>query len=163
MKRIVWFAVLAAAVLLTPFHSRDAAKLKPVQALCLDVQGGACVLETDGGLYGMGADPTQAVADLEKAAPGTVVLSTARQLVVTDAAAHLLQPLLELEVLHPGTALYRADGPVDVGDAAEYLNRCGSGVTVTRLQAAMLAGETVSLPRLTGGEGRYYIYNEGRD
>lgn len=158
MKRMVWIAALAAAVLLTPFHSRDAAKLKPVQALCLDLRDGKCILEADNGLYGLGPDPAQAVADLERTAPGVAVLSTARQLVVTDAAAAYLRPLLELEVLHPGTALYGSEGPVNVEDAADYLNRRGSGVTVTRVQAALLAGETVRLPRLTGGEGRYYIY-----
>ena len=158
MKRMVWIAALAAAVLLTPFHSRDAAKLKPVRALCMDARDGKCVLETDNGLCGTGADPAAAIADLEKTAPGIVVLSTARQLVVTDAASGLLGPLLDLEVLHPGTALYCAGGPVDMQDAAEFLDRRGSGITVTRYQAAMLAGEAVGLPRLSGGEGRYYIY-----
>ena len=158
MKRFFWIAALSAAVLLTPFHSRDAAKLKPVQALCMDARDGVCILETDNGLYGRGTDPAQAVADLEKTAPGIVVLSTARQLVVTDRAAGFLRPLLELEVLHPGTALYCAGSPVDVKDAAEYLDRRGSSITVTRFQAAALAGEAVELPRLTGGEGRYYIY-----
>lgn len=157
MKRMLWIAALAAAVLLTPFKSRDAAKLLPVQTLCMYADGGTCVLETDGGLYGAGADPAQAVADLEKTAPGIVVLSTARQLVVADSAMACLRPLLELEVLHPGTALYASEGPVDVEDAAEFLDRHGSNVTVTRLQAAMLAGEAVRLPRLTGGEGRYLI------
>ena len=158
MKRILWIAALALAVLLTPFRSRDAAKLKPVQALCMDTRDGACVLETDSGLFGRGTDPAAAVADLEKTAPGTVVLSTARQLVVTDRAAGLLRPLLDLEVLHPGTAMYCAGGPVDLQDAAAFLNRSGSGVTVTRFQAAALMGEAIELPRLSGGEGRYYIY-----
>ena len=106
MKRMVWIAALAAAVLLTPFHSRDAAKLKPVKVLCLDAREGRCVLETDNGLFGLGPDPAQAVADLERTAPGIAVLSTARHLVATDAAAGYLRPLLELEILHPGTALY---------------------------------------------------------
>ena len=158
MKRMVWIAALAAAVLLTPFHSRDAAKLKPVKVLCLDAREGRCVLETDNGLFGLGPDPAQAVADLERTAPGIAVLSTARHLVVTDAAAGYLRPLLQMEILHPGTALYGSDGPVDAKDAAEFLDRRGSGVTVTRFQAASLAGETIRLPRLTGGEGRYYIY-----
>ena len=43
-------------------------------------------------------------------------------------------------------------------DAAAFLNRSGSGGTVTRFQAAALMGEAIGLPRLTGGEGRYYIY-----
>ena len=158
MKRMIWIAALALAVLLTPFRSRDAAKLKPVQALCMDARDGACVLETDNGLRGIGSDPAAAVADLEKTAPGIAVLSTARQLIVTDGAAGFLRPLLELELLHPGTALYCAGGPVDMQDASEHLNRRKSNVTVTRFQAAMLAGEAVGLPRLTGGEGRYYIY-----
>ena len=161
MKRWLLVAALAAAVLLTPFRSRDAAKYQPVQALCMDARDGMCVLETDNGLCGMGADPAEAVADLERTAPGTVVLSTARQLVVADSGERYLYPLLALEVLHPGTALYAADGSVDPADAAAFLDRCGSGLTVSRYQAAVLTGEATSLPRLTGGEGRYSINDEG--
>ena len=157
MKRVLWIAALAAAVFLTPFHSRDAAKLLPVQTLAMSGQDGLCVLQTDNGLYGTGKTPAEAVADLERTAPGTVVLSTARQLVVADSGAGDLGSLLALEVLHPGTALYAAEGPVDPADAAAFLNRCGAGFTVTRYQAAALAGEAVALPRLTGGEGRYSI------
>ena len=161
MRRMLWIAALAAAILLTPFQSRDAAGLLPVQTLCMYADGGVCVLKTDSGLYGAGADPAQAVADLEKTAPGNIVLSTARQLVVADSAMACLRPLLELEVLHPGTSLYRTAAAIDVGDAAAFLNRHGSGVTVTRAQAAYLSGETVTLPLLAGGDGRYSIYNEG--
>lgn len=157
MKRVLWIAALAAAVFLTPFHSRDAAKLLPVQTLSMYGQNGFCVLKTDNGLYGSGKTPAEAVADLEKTAPGTVVLSTARQLVIADCEAVYLRPLLDLEVLHPGTALYAADDPVDPADAAAFLDRCGSGLTVSRYQAAVLAGEAIALPRLTGGEGRYSI------
>ena len=157
MKRVLWIAALAAAVFLTPFHSRDAAKLLPVQTLAMSGQDGLCVLKTDNGLYGTGKTSAEAVADLERTAPGTVVLSTARQLVVADSGAGDLGSLLALEVLHPGTALYAAEGPVDPADAAAFLNRCGSCLTVTRYQAAALAGEAVALPRLTGGEGRYSI------
>ena len=157
MKRVFLIAALAAAVFLTPFRSRDAAKLLPVQTLSLYGQDGLCVLKTDNGLYGTGKTPAEAVADLEQTAPGTVVLSTARQLVIADSGAGDLCPLLALEVLHPGTALYAADRPVDPADAAAFLNRCGSGLTVSRYQAAALMGETVALPRLTGGEGRYSI------
>ena len=157
MKRMVFVAALAAAVFLTPFRSRDAAKLLPVQTLSMYGQGGLCVLKTDNGFYGSGETPAEAVADLEKTAPGTVVLSTARQLVIADGGAGDLAPLLALEVLHPGTALYAAEEPVEPADAAAFLNRCGHGLTVSRYQAAVLAGEAVALPRLTGGEGRYSI------
>ena len=157
MKRVLWIAALAAAVLFTPFESRDAAKLLPVQTLSMYGQDGHCVLKTDNGLYGTGTDPAGAVADLEQTAPGTVVLSTARQLVIADSGVRYLRPLLALEVLHPGTALYAAKAPVDPADAAAFLNHSGSGFTVSRYQAAGLAGEDVVLPRLTGGEGRYSI------
>ncbi|MBR4132455.1 MAG: hypothetical protein IKT99_05705 [Oscillospiraceae bacterium] len=157
MKRVLWIAALAAAVLFTPFESRDAAKLLPVQTLCMYGQDGLCVLKTDNGLYGTGTDPAEAVADLENTAPGTVVLSTARQLVIADCGARYLHPLLALEVLHPGIALYAADGPVDPADAAAFLDRSGPGLSVSRYQASVLAGEDVVLPRLTGGEGRYSI------
>ena len=80
MKRIktaLTAAALAAALLLSPFRSRDAAKLIPVQTLCICADGGDYLVQTDAALCGRGADPARAFADLERTAPGRPTFSTA--------------------------------------------------------------------------------------
>lgn len=159
MRGTVWIAVLAVllALLLSPFASTDVSELLPVQTLCLCTQGGMCRLETEQGLYGLGATPEQALRELERTAPGAVVLSTTRQLVVEDAAAEFFLPLLRMDVLRPGTELYHAPAPIDPADAADFLSRHGVDATVSRAKAAALVGEAYPIPMLVGGEGRYRI------
>ena len=160
MKRLRIAAALcavAAALLLSPFHSRDAAKLIPVQTISVCAGNGACRVETDGGLYGQGPDPASAFRDLERTAPGLPVFSTARQLVVDETALSRLRDLVFLESLHPGTEVYLSAEPIDAGDATDFLNRHASGVSVSRLRSALLTGEAVPLPEIAGAEGRYRI------
>lgn len=154
---IVTVICIGLALLLSPFSRTDVAELLPVQTLCLYQEAGVCTLLTDGGLMGQGADPEEALADLRRTAPGKVVFSTTRQLVVEESGGAYLESFLGLEALRPGTEVYWAEDPIDPADAAEWLNRHGVNTTVSRVQAAWLAGESVSLPRLTGGEGRYKI------
>lgn len=154
---IVTVICIGLALLLSPFGRTDVAELLPVQTLCLRQEAGQCCLVTDGGLMGQGGNPEEALYDLRRTAPGKVVFSTTRQLVVEDSGAAYFKPLLNLEALRPGTELYWADGPVDPADAAGWLDRHGVNTTVSRVQAAWLAGERVSLPLLVGGEGRYEI------
>lgn len=154
---IVTVIAIALALLFSPFQSADVAELLPVQTLCLRQQDGLCRLETDGGLMGKGVDPAKALADLERTAPGKVLLSTTRQLVVEEGAATYFKALLDLNALRPGTELYRAKQPVDAADASSWLSRHGVNVTVSHVQAAWLTGEAVELPLLVGGEGRYNV------
>lgn len=154
---ILTVIAIALALLFSPFGSADVAQLLPVQTLCLRQQDGLCHLETDGGLMGQGKDPEEALLDLRRTAPGKVVLSTARQLVVEESGAAYFKALLDLEALRPGTELYRAKQSVDAADASSWLSRHGVNVTVSHVQAAWLTGEAVELPLLVGGEGRYNV------
>ena len=154
---IVTVICIVLALLLSPFSRTDVAELLPVQTLCLYQEADMCTLLTDGGLMGQGADPEEALSDLQRTAPGKVILSTTRQLVVEERGSEFFRPLLDLEVLRPGTEVYLSNQPVDPADAAGWLNRHGVNTTVSRVQAAWLTGEPISLPRLTGGEGRYEI------
>jgi len=154
---IVTVIAILLALLLSPFSRTDVAELLPVQTLCLRQEEGQCLLLTDGGLMGQGADPEEALADLQRTAPGKVVFSTTRQLVVEESGSDYFKPLLDLEALRPGTEVYWAHQPVDPADASGWLNRHGVNTTVSRLQAAWLTGERVTIPRLTGGEGRYEV------
>ncbi len=154
---IVIIAAMVLALFISPFHRRDVAKLQPVQTLSLSRSGALCHLQTDGGLFGEGPDPASALQDLEASAPGELILSTTRQLVLAENARDFLEPLLALEALRPGTELYVSSQPVDPGDASSFLNSRGTGMTVSRVQALWLRGEPVRLSQLVGGEGRYEI------
>ena len=154
---IVTVIAIALALLFSPFSRTDVAELLPVQTLCLRQEEGQCLLLTDGGLMGQGETPEKALSDLRRTAPGKVVFSTTRQLVVEESGEAYFRPLLDMEALRPGTELYRAKQPVDPADAASWLDRHGVNTTVSRLQAACLTGEPISLPLLVGGEGRYEI------
>lgn len=153
---MIVLAILAALVF-SPFGATDVSELLPVQTLCLRTADGLCRMETDSGLMGQGKDVAAALEDLKRTAPGVVILSTTRQLVVEDAAAKYFVPLLRLDVLRPGTELYHAPLPIDACDASDYLSRHGVQSTVSRAQAAVLEGKNYPLPALLGGEGRYYI------
>lgn len=154
---IVTVIAILLALLLSPFSRTDVAELLPVQTLCLRQEEGQCLLLTDGGLVGQGDGPEEALADLQRTAPGKVIFSTTRQLVVEKSGAAYFKPLLDLESLRPGTEVYWTNQPVDPADASGWLNRHGVNTTVSRLQAAWLTGEAISLPQLQGGEGRYEI------
>ena len=154
---IVTVIAILLALLLSPFERTDVAELLPVQTLCLRQEEGQCLLLTDGGLMGQGVTPEKALSDLRRTAPGKVVFSTTRQLVVEESGAEFFKPLLDLDALRPGTEVYWAKEPVDPADAASWLDRHGVNATVSRLQAAWLTGEREMIPLLTGGEGRYEI------
>ena len=156
MRTVFALLAVAAALLLSPFHSRDAEKLIPVQTLCVHVEEGVWIVGTDGGLFGRGADPGSALADLERTAPGILTLSTARQIVVSGVEAGL-EELVFSEALHPGTEVYDSAAPVDAGDVTPFLDRHADGISISRLRAAFLTGEPVRLPRIEGDGGRYRI------
>ena len=110
IKSALALAALAGALLLSPFHSEDAAKRIVVQTLCVYTDGGAYAVRTDAGLFGRGADPASAFADLQRTAPGLPTLSAARQLVVSEDALVQLSELVFLDCMHPGTEVYRSAG-----------------------------------------------------
>lgn len=154
---VVTALAVLAALLFSPFGATDVSELLPVQTLCLRRTEGLCRLETDSGLMGQGADPAAALLDLQRTAPGVILLSTTRCLVVEDAAAGYFVPLLNMEVLRPGTELYHAPQSVSAPDCADYLSRHGVKTTVSGAQAALLEGSAYPLPALVGGDGRYEI------
>ena len=156
-KTIPAVCAFAAVLMLSPFHSRDAAKLIPVQTLSVRMDGDLCLVESDSGQHGRGIDPRNALSDLERTAPGILILSTARQIVVDESAMAALEELIFLDDLHPGTEVYDSAAPINAVDATPFLNRHASGVSISRLRSAYLTGEAIRLPCLTGGEGRYRI------
>lgn len=162
MKRIVLFLLLAAALRMSgllPFESRDVAQLVPVEALVVSLDGRTVVLN-GGEAEGRGAGWSEALEDLEQSAGGAVFLSTAEQIVLTGQAVALLPEIVGSGSLRPAAMVCYAPGePPDPAEAADYLSAHSGQLTVQRIQAAMLQGETVTLPRLVETEGGLRLYD----
>ena len=155
---MVFAAAVALALLCAPFSSQDVSELLPVQTLSLSrAEGGGYRIGTDGGLQGLGQTLPQAVDNLRQCAPGVAVLATARQLVVERSCLSALPELIRMEILRPATQVYCAPEAVSAEDAADYLSRHCSEVTLSRIQAGLLRSEPVRLPLLLGQEGRYQL------
>ncbi len=160
MKRVIWFILLAAALRMSgllPFESHDVAQLVPVEALVVSLDGDMVVLD-GGDAQGRGGDWQAALADLEQSADGAVFLSTAGQLVLVGRAVKLLPEIVDSGRIRPAAAVCYAAAAPDPEDAADYLSAHECQVTVQRLQAAALRGETVTLPWLMETEGGLRLY-----
>lgn len=161
MKQIVWFVLLAAALSMTgllPFESNDVASLMPVEALTVDLRDDRVTLRGKD-CQGHGSDWQSALEDLRKSGTGTVFLGTAEQVVVAQRADSLLPDIIRSEALRPAAVICVCPGePPKPEEAAEYLSAHDAGVTIQKVQAAMLRGEGVKLPVLLKTEGGLRLY-----
>ena len=154
MKKLLLLGILL-ILLFSPFARRDVAEILPVETLVLSQQGEDCRLSTDLGYYGIGATPKQALENLLETAPGKIVLSTTRSLVVE--AKETLYGLLKLDALRPGTALFFTRQPVDAGDCNLYVSRHRGDATIGKYLACLTTGEILAVPVLEGENGRYRL------
>lgn len=156
MKRLIWIVVLVAAVKLSgliPFESSDVAELVPIEALTVDVEGNQVILD-GGACQGYGEDWEAALQDLHQGAEGKVFLGTAEQVVLSERALRLLPDIVRCEQLRPAAVICVCPGRTPAPeDVATYLSAHDAGVTIQRVQAAMLARESIVLPRLIHTEG----------
>ena len=156
MKRFVLVLVLAAALRISgvlPFHGSDVAELVPLETLTVDWNGRTVIL--NGGLCsGYGEDWDASLEDLRRGAEGIAFLGTVEQIVLTKNAAHLLPDVIRSEALRPAAVVCVAAGNLpEPEDAAKYLSSHDAGVTIQKVQAAMLRGEGIALPVLKQTEG----------
>ena len=161
MKRIALFVLLAAALRLSgwlPFESRDVARLVPIEALVVSIDGEEVIL--DGGeAQGRGRTWTEALADLDRSAAGDVFLSTAEQLILTGSAVTLLPEIVQSNALRPAAQVcFAPEAPPDPSEAADYLSAHEMDWTVQRVRTALLRGEAVRLPVLAETEGGLRLY-----
>lgn len=145
-----WIAALCAAVVLTvcfglPFRVHDTARLLPLKTVQVDLDGEGVLLRSEQG-EGRGGNWREAVLDLCEHAPGQIFFDTAEQLVLCDRALTIVPEILEEETLRPAAQVYRARELRQAEGLHAYLSAHESGVTVGDLRAALLRGETVSLP-----------------
>ncbi len=156
MKRFVLVLILAAALRMSdvlPFSGNDVADLVPVEALTVDWKDRQVVL--DGGeCQGYGKDWQSALEDLEMGAEGMAFLGTAEQVILSENAVWLLPDVIRSKELRPAAVVCISTGELPKPeDAAKYLSAHDAGVTIQKVQAAMLRGEGIALPVLRNTEG----------
>ena len=82
--RILLYIVILAAMLFAPVDRLDIAKLEPVEAVAVYMEGGLITLQTDGGDVGRGATAAHALADLKENAQLVIYLDTADYLLIGE-------------------------------------------------------------------------------
>lgn len=158
-KLLICTALLLAAELLgwLPAEQKDVGDLLPVRALVVSREEGQLVLDGGEKLRGQGADWNAAMEDLRASAPGDAFFGTADYVILADGAQTVLMDVLGERELRPAAQVYAADGVPEADEAADYLKAHEAGVTVQKLQAAVLEGTRLPLPRLHCENGRYRL------
>ena len=156
----LWILLAAALVLavyqLIPFKATDVSKLQPVQTMVISTQDGTVCVSCDEDLTGYGSTLRQAMKDLENSAPGTVFLGTAEQIVVCG-DSNLIRQLTEIKELRPAAQLYLADTVPDAEEVTAFLYSHDTDVTLLDLKAAVVYGQSLTVPCLAEEQGRYEL------
>ena len=160
MKRIILLVCLAAALRmadLLPFSGSDVADLVPVETLTVDWKANQVVLN-GGACQGYGENWASAIEDLRKSGEGTVFLGTAEQVILSEAAVRLMPDVIRSTELRPAAVICVCVGPLpEPEEAAKYLSSHDAGVTIQKVQAAMVRGESVELPVLRQTKGGWRL------
>ena len=127
MRKVI-YALLLSALFLAPVERLDVAKLLPIRAVALYMQGERVVLETDTAHLGSGVDALHALDSLKKNTPAVIYLDTAEYLLVSEAAQSYAEQLRG--ILKPTVKVCVCDAAGKVQEAAKYLDVHG---TVTEL------------------------------
>ena len=156
IKRLLMVAALAAALRISgllPFETRDVAQLKPVEALVVSEKEGQLVLN-GGETAGNGTDWEIALEDLRQGAEGTLFLGTAEQIVLCGGAKRYLRQIADSEAMRPAAVVvWCPEETLDPKEVSAYLSAHDAGLTLQRVRAAFLRGESVRLPVLVKTEG----------
>lgn len=128
MRKVI-YALLLSALFLAPVERLDVAKLLPIRAVALYMQGERVVLETDTAHLGSGVDALHALDSLKKNTPAVIYLDTAEYLLVSEAAQSYAEQLRG--ILKPTVKVCVCDAAGKVQEAAKYLDVHG---TVTELR-----------------------------
>ena len=156
IKRLLVLAALAAALRISgllPFQTNDVARLKPVEALVVSIKDGQVTLNGED-CRGVGEDWSAALQDRRQSAEGTVFLGTTEQVVLCGEAKSVLQDIVESEALRPAAVVvYCPEQDLDPKEAAAYLSAHDAGLTLQKVQSAIVRREFVLLPVVRKTEG----------
>ena len=134
MKKWLYpMAFLAAAILSRlPHPAVDIARLDPVRAIYLYMDGATMTIETDTGTTGTGADLESAYAALRNNADREIFLDTAEFLILDT---HV--PITEVfyELLRPTTRVVFSDEKPNLETVSDYLTIHPPDLTLAKLRA----------------------------
>ena len=134
MKKWLYPAVFLAAAILSrlPHPAVDIARLDPVRAIYLYMDGATMTIETDSGDSGSGPNLEAAYADLRKNADREIFLDTAEFLILAPDV-----PITEAfyELLRPTTQVIFSNGKPDLETISDYLTIHPPEITLAKLRA----------------------------
>lgn len=157
MRLMALLLLLTAALSLlglTPFSAFEISRLIPTELLAVSATEDGISLRTEDGYAAWGRDLPRALENLRAAAPGTLLLSTVEQVVLTGVEAPA--EALVAGGLRPGTAICTAPWVEDPGQLAKYLGAREGSVTLGKL----LEDPATALPALVQGETGLYFPKE---
>lgn len=117
--RVILYILILALLLLAPAERLDVAKLLPVEAVAVYMDGSVVVLETDTENLGRGETAEKALEDLKKNTAAIIYLDTAEYLLVGEEAESHSQQLKAY--LKPSVKVGGYNGG-SVKDKAKYLD-----------------------------------------
>lgn len=123
MKRVIWLAVLGAAVWGLPRLSHpamDIGKLEPVETVLLETGESGIRIRTDSGATGWGKTLEDAIADLEQSTSSELFLDTTSKLMIAGELEPYWQEIQD--TFRPSARICRVEGQVDLEEATEYLS-----------------------------------------
>lgn len=118
--RKVLYVIILALLFLAPLERADIAKLLPIEAVAVYMDGDDVVLETDTEDKGKGENVALALRDLIKTTPAVVYLDTAEYLLVSENALEQVDALRNY--LKPSVKVCVCQAKDGVKDAAKYLD-----------------------------------------
>lgn len=134
MKKWLYPAVFLAAAILSrlPHPAVDIARLDPVRAIYLYMDGAAMTIETDSGDSGSGPDLEAAYADLRNNADREIFLDTAEFLILDPNV-----PIAEdfYEILRPTTQVVFSNEKPNLETITDYLTIHPPEITLAKLRA----------------------------
>ena len=146
MKRILFYILLLAFVLVVPVERVDIATLRPVQTVAVTFANKECCIVTDTGNLGVGENALSALEDLKRTTPGIIYLDTADYLLVSEGAQEQAQMLRSY--MSDSVRVYQLLGTPDLEEVSAYLQIHDGGVRLSRWKPGM------QLPVLDGREAR---------
>ena len=134
MKKWLYPAVFLAAAILSrlPHPAVDIARLDPVRAIYLYMDGAAMTIETDSGDSGTGANLEAAYAALRANAHREIFLDTAEFLIL-DPDVPITEAFYEL--LRPTTRVVFSNEKPDLETISDYLTIHPPEITLAKLRA----------------------------
>ncbi len=136
MRKVLYIVILA-LLFLAPLEREDVAKLLPVGAVAVYLDGAEVVLETDAAYMGRGDSVDAALEDLKSTTPAVVYLDTAEYLLLAEDAVSYADQLRQ--IFKPSVKVCVCQAAGRVKEAAKYLDVHGNLPKLSQWKAGVSA------------------------